>query len=75
MARFSSAVCGVLLVATVAFAGEAELDPSWGSYGVVTSDPSTGPDYAGAVVVQTDGKVLMVGGTERGHRTVPIVSR
>src|SRR6478672_6452573 len=56
------AIAGLVLLASPgAYAGDANLDPSFGSFGVATVD-GVGPDVGSDVAIQTDGGIVVVGG-------------
>ncbi len=58
----------VLATAADAFAGEANLDPSFGTFGVAITNPGTGDDGALAVALQPDGSVVAAGHAAAGLR-------
>src|SRR5215467_730525 len=45
-------------------AADGSLDPSFGSGGKVTTDFSGRADFAHALAIQSDGKILLAGGTD-----------
>jgi uncharacterized delta-60 repeat protein len=51
----------VLLGSPVAHAGDANLDPSFGSYGSTSVDTPSAPDTGEDVAIQPDGKIVVVG--------------
>jgi uncharacterized delta-60 repeat protein len=53
-----------------ALASPGDLDPSFGTHGVVTEDMGTTADRARDIVVQPDGRIVVAGGDDRGARIV-----
>jgi uncharacterized delta-60 repeat protein len=50
-----------LLAPPVAYAADGDLDPSFGSGGMVTTAFNGGPDYAYALAIQSDDKIVVAG--------------
>ncbi len=65
-ARLGTALLLLGVYATPAMAAPGDLDPSFGTGGKVTTELSRGPDTANAVVVQTNGRIV-VGGWSYGN--------
>jgi len=49
------------MIAVVRYEADGTLDSTFGSGGKVTTRFSTGPDYGGAVAIQSDGKIVVAG--------------
>ena len=62
-------LCGFLAAAPAASAAPGDLDPSFGSGGIVKLLESEEESYAGAIAAQPDGKVV-VAGFEKGNTVV-----
>jgi uncharacterized delta-60 repeat protein len=68
-------IAALLLVPLVAWAGEANLDPTFGSFGITTTNVNSGDDAAADVVLQADGKIVAAGFSEQGGKFVFTVIR
>src|SRR5262245_23657894 len=64
--KYAIVVCACLVLASFQFsdAGEGSLDPGFGTAGIVTTDiTGSSDDSANAVVIQSDGKIIVAGTT------------
>ena len=62
-------LCGLLVAAPAASAAPGDLDPSFGSGGMVKLVESEDESYAEGIAVQSDGKIV-VAGQEKGNAVV-----
>ena len=76
--RFSVATfvaCCGLMAPITAHAAAGDLDTSFGTGGIQTTPIGTGSDFAFAVAIQTDGKIVAAGQGTSGPSTVVAVAR
>ena len=56
-------------IAVLRLLADGSLDPSFGSAGVVSLDPSGGADYAGGMALQADGHIVLAGSGWNGSNS------
>lgn len=64
--RVMSVVIGLVLVAAMAFAAPGDLDPNFGTGGIVTTAIGVASDTGRSIAVQADGRIVVAGQSSNG---------
>lgn len=74
-ASYRAIVATLLLLPLRVWGGEANLDPSFGNFGTTIVNVNSGQDFAAAVVLQADGKIVAAGSSQQSGKYVFTVMR